>query len=69
MKSVGWLYGPCTHSHTELFLLKSEIAHCHKITEGNEICGMAVWPLHTQLHRIILIKSLKYVAHWCTVTD
>ena len=27
MKSGGWLYGPCTHSHTELFLSKSEIAH------------------------------------------
>ena len=24
-KSVGWLYGPCTHSHTELYL--SIIAH------------------------------------------
>ena len=63
MKSVGWLYGPCTHSHTELFLSKTKIAHRHKITDLNEICGMAVWPLHTQTHNnIILIKSLKYVA-------
>ena len=44
-----------THNYT---YQKSEIAQ-HDVSDENEICEMAVWPLHTQSLTIIPIKSLK----------